>query len=166
MKPIEKLHLAIAEATAPLEVRHAERLSCARGCHDCCVDELTVFAAEAEVIERHYGALLENASPGPEGACAFLDSDGACRIYAHRPYVCRTQGLPLRWIEEEAGKVVELRDICPLNADGESLASLEPEACWTLGAAEGHLAQIQAAFEPETPQRRVRLRDLFRPSVS
>lgn len=166
MTAVEKLHLAILQATAPLEARHAERLHCARGCHDCCVDELTVFAAEAAVIERHYPTLLSDEAPGPEGGCAFLDGEGACRIYEHRPYVCRTQGLPLRWLQEEDGELVELRDICPLNADGESLASLDPADCWTLGSAEGHLARMQAAFEPETPQRRVRLRDLFKRSGS
>lgn len=163
---IEKLHLAIAQATAPLEARHAERMQCARGCHACCVDELTVFAVEADLIKRHHAELLETAVPGPEGSCAFLDAEGACRIYAHRPYVCRTQGLPLRWVEEQDGEAVELRDICPLNADGEPLAALAPAECWTLGAAEQHLARIQAAFEPETPQRRVALRQLFKRSGS
>jgi len=164
--PVEKLHLAIAQATAPLEAHHAARLHCSHGCSACCVDELTVFAVEADVIRRHHADLLETEAPGPEGACAFLDATGACRIYAHRPYVCRTQGLPLRWIEEEDGDPVECRDICPLNVEGEPLVDLEPAECWTLGAAEGHLARMQTAYEPDSPERRVRLRDLFRRSDS
>ena len=42
---------------------------------------------------------------GPEGACAFLDGEGGCRVYPDRPYVCRTQGLPLRWIAILYGRI-------------------------------------------------------------
>jgi hypothetical protein len=96
---------------------HGARLQCKRGCSGCCVDDLTVFAVEAERIRMHHAQLLGVGAPHPEGACAFLDADGACRIYADRPYVCRTQGLPLRWIDTE--REAELRDVCPLNEPGE-----------------------------------------------
>ena len=98
---------------------HGARLQCRRGCSQCCVDDLAVFEIEAENIRLAHAALLAQQEPHPQGACAFLDTDGACRIYADRPYVCRTQGLPLRWIDEgHNGELVELRDICPLNDEG------------------------------------------------
>ena len=50
--------------------------------------------------------------PHPPGACAMLDADGACRVYAARPYVCRTQGLPLRWAERR-GMETEILEILP-----------------------------------------------------
>ncbi|MBI3798314.1 MAG: YkgJ family cysteine cluster protein, partial [Deltaproteobacteria bacterium] len=100
-------------------------------------------------------------TPHTEGACAFLNEEGACRIYAHRPYVCRTQGLPLRWIEErEDGSVSEMRDICPLNERGEPLENLAEEACWSIGPFEGRLARLQAAAGNGEMQR-IALRDLF-----
>ena len=141
---------------------HGERLQCRRGCAACCVDDLSVFALEAARIQREAPEVLLEA-PGPEGACAFLDGAGACRVYEARPYVCRTQGLPLRWIDEdEAGEFVERRDICELNEPGTpDLVDLEPEACWPLGPIEERLRALQAAFEPADPLRRVRLRDLF-----
>lgn len=157
LDPLARLHRAIDAATAPLVARHADRLRCDRGCTACCVDDLTVFEVEAERIRRHASDVLA-AAPHAPGACAFLDEAGACRIYAHRPYVCRTQGLPLRWHEEREGELVEIRDICPLNEAGEPLAELEPAACWTLGAAEGHLLALQRA---RGDVKRVRLRDLF-----
>src|SRR5690606_23927416 len=144
--------------TAPLEARHAARLRCHEGCSACCVDDLEVFEVEADRIRRHCGEVLD-ATPHPVGGCAFLDGAGSCRIYAHRPYVCRTQGLPLRWHEEHEGEIVELRDICPLNEPGEPLAELEPAACWTLGAAEEQLARLE---REGGAVKRVRLRDLFR----
>jgi len=157
---VERLHATVDELVAPLLDRHRERLQCRGGCSGCCTDGLTVFAVEAEVIRRHHAALLERGAPGPEGGCAFLDGARACRIYPHRPYVCRTQGLPLRWAEEAGDEVVERRAICPLNTDGPRLEDLPAEAMWTLGPVERRLAAAQA--RTDEPDRRVPLRALFR----
>jgi Fe-S-cluster containining protein len=159
---VEKLHATVDDLVAPLEHHHQERLQCGRGCADCCIDGLTVFPVEAEVIRRHHAALLEEGLPAPPGGCAFLDDADACRIYPQRPYVCRTQGLPLRWAEEEGDEVVERRDICPLNAGGPSLATLPAETMWTLGPVERRLAAAQAQYDD--PETRVPLRALFRTS--
>lgn len=155
------LHAEVDEAAAPLVALHGPRLRCARGCHDCCVDDLSVFEVEADRIRRHHAELLAEGEPHPPGGCAFLDAAGACRIYADRPYVCRTQGLPLRWEDEDDdGGVVELRDICPLNEPGEpELVALPAEACWTLGPVEGRLATLQVQLTGRPA--RVRLRELF-----
>ena len=100
--------------------------------------------------------------PHPPGACAFLDAAGGCRIYADRPYVCRTQGLPLRWLEErEDGEWVEYRDICPLNEQGPPVEELELEDCWSIGIYEPRLLDLQEALQGPGPPRRVALRDLF-----
>jgi phosphoglycolate phosphatase len=120
-----------------------------------------VFAVEAEQIRRHHAGLLATAAPHPEGACAFLDSAGSCRIYDRRPYVCRTQGLPLRWIEEPPGEAsVEYRDICPLNEAGPAIETLPEESCWTIGPVEGRLATLQARRGGGL-LRRIPLRSLF-----
>lgn len=114
---------------------------------------------EAERIRERHADLLLFGEPHPEGACAFLDAQGACRIYAERPYVCRTQGLPLRWLEEDGdGEIVEQRDICPLNAEGPALETLPAEACWLLGPFEQRLVALE---EQRGELRRVALRDLF-----
>lgn len=154
------LHARVDEEAGALHRAHAARLQCRRGCSACCVDGISVFDVEAEPIRRHHADLLESCDPHPEGMCAFLDGAGACRIYAHRPYVCRTQGLPLRWLEERDGVTVELRDICHLNESGNPVEELDPEDCWTLGPVEGALAQIQADTDGDE-LRRVSLRDLF-----
>ena len=159
MDSIASLHASVDARVAVLERQHAERLRCRTGCTDCCVDGLTVFAVEAERIRRAFPEVLGGERPGPVGACAMLGPDGACRVYAARPQVCRTQGLPLRWFAEGPdGAVVEHRDICPLNDPGPPVESLEPDACWLIGPAEGGVARLQQAtgsFE------RVALRDLF-----
>jgi Fe-S-cluster containining protein len=158
---LEALYHEVDDRSARLSELHAERLQCRLGCTACCVDEITVFDLEAANIRRHHGSLLAAESPHPPGACAFLDEAGACRIYAQRPYVCRTQGLPLRWMDEGSdGEPIELRDICPLNESGPPLEQLPPERCWTIGEFEGRLAGLQHSASGGT-LRRVALRALF-----
>jgi hypothetical protein len=57
--------------------------------------------------------------------------------------------------------MVEWRDICPLNEEGDPVETLEPEACWTLGVFEEALAVLQARADGGA-MRRVALRSLFR----
>ncbi len=142
---------------------HGSRLVCRRGCSMCCVDDLTVFEVEAANIRQAHQELLETATPHATGACAFLDHDGACRIYENRPYVCRTQGLPLRWLDEDAsGEFIELRDICPLNDEGdvEPIEDLPADECWSIGPVEERLAKLQLQFG-DGKLTRVALRELF-----
>jgi len=148
--------------TARLAAQHAQRLSCKRGCSGCCIDDISVFEVEAEAIRRAHGELLKRGAPHPAGACAFLDAEGACRIYEERPYVCRTHGLPLSWIEERAAPAepVELRDVCPLNERGAPLGELAPDELWRIGPFEERLGAIQEQFSGGT-RTRVRLRALF-----
>ena len=144
---VAELHRDVDRATTPLDVVHKGRLKCTIGCSSCCVDELTVFQVEADRIRHHHAALLASEEPHAKGACAFLDSRGACRIYEHRPYVCRTQGYPLRWLDEpdpdadDDDLIIERRDICPLNDEpGPPIEILPESQCWTLGPFESQLA--------------------------
>jgi hypothetical protein len=162
MSPLDALialHAEVDREAAETAAKHPDRLQCRRGCAACCVDGITVFEVEAERIRRFAPEVLSE-PPHPEGACAFLDAEGACRVYEHRPYVCRTQGLPLRWLEDLGDDVVEMRDICPLNEAGPPIEGLDPGACWTIGPFEDRLQTIARAFEPGMG--RVPLRGLFR----
>ncbi len=127
----------------------------------CCIDDLTVFDGEAEPIRRHYSQLLTHGTPPPPGACAFLDNHGGCRIHAHRPYECRAQVLPLRWIDEfDDGTPVARRDICPLNDDGAPIETLPEDQCWSIGPFEAELADLKKEMIGGQ-MRRVALRSLF-----
>jgi Fe-S-cluster containining protein len=143
--------------------RHGERLQCRRGCSDCCVDEVGIFEVEARRIRHEVGEGLLGEVASPAGHCAFLDPQGACRIYSARPYVCRTQGLPLRWIDYENAS--EQRDICPLNEPGPDLLSLAPEFCWEIGPNEAELGYLESRRQGDSGVRgsleRISLRDLF-----
>jgi uncharacterized protein len=158
---LKQFYREIDARTARLSEIHAERLNCKKGCSACCVEGITVFEIEAAHIEKNHPELLEAETPHETGGCAFLDEDGACRIYEDRPYVCRTQGLPLRWLDELENELVELRDICPLNEEGEPLENLPEDVCWTIGEFEAKLAGLQKEFGKGEMTRR-KLRDLFR----
>ncbi len=162
---VQQLHAVVDQLVDPLHQQHAERLQCALGCMRCCVDELTVFEVEADRIRDAIQG--QELVPAPVGRCVMLDEAGACRVYAVRPYVCRSQGLPLRWGESTADGPVEHRDICPLNESGSELSSLPADQCWTLGPIESRLAHAQQMAQEargeagDAPLRRVRLRDLL-----
>lgn len=161
-EPVEDFYARIDDEVARVSGRNAARLTCRRGCSACCQDDLSVSAIEAERIREHHGALLEEARPHPVGACAFLDREGACRVYAHRPAVCRSQGLPLRVLfEDENEEIAERRDICELNlSGGPPIDQIPEEDCWLIGPFELALGQLEEErFGEAAP--RVALRSLF-----
>lgn len=157
---VEALHRTVDELVQPLSARLGDRLVCRRGCAACCVDDLTVFEVEAALIRERHPDVLAGAA-APPGACAMLGAEGECRVYASRPYVCRTQGLPLRWAEAGA----ERRDICPLNDEQGDLFALSTDDCWTLGPVEQRLAAAQARASGGEGAR-VALRSLFSAQAS
>jgi len=166
---VMSLHARISRRAEAVSERLGSLLVCRRGCHECCIDGLAVFPVEAAIIHHQCESLLTNDKPHPPGKCAFLDHEGACRIYQWRPYVCRTQGLPLRWLDHgEGDAAIELRDICPLNAEEFKIQKVDlqtiPEGdCWNIGEAESELAGLQVkalgSFQESLP--RILLRNLF-----
>ncbi len=159
---VGQLHDVVDDAVHVLLDELDQPLRCGPGCTDCCIDDVTVFEVEAAwILDGAPQFFVEPDEPtGPIGACAFLGKGGGCRIYEYRPYVCRTQGLPLRWIDEDAnGELVEQRDICELNESRVELLELSAEHCWTLGPLEERLAALQAAVDAGE-LRRVTLRSL------
>lgn len=159
---LSEIYKELDSEVARLETVHSERLKCKSGCNDCCIDDISVFDIEAQNIKSKHPELLSTESPSPLGACAFLDKNGNCRIYDDRPYVCRTQGLPLRWITEQPdGEYVEMRDICPINETDEQIEYLKPSDCWTIGPFEEKLAQLQIQIDGGE-FRRTAMRSLFK----
>lgn len=157
---VSDLHRKVSEDADRLAKIHGDRIKCKLGCSSCCIDGLSVFNVEANSIRDWVGGNLHMERPSERGTCAFLSTSGACRIYPVRPYVCRTQGLPLRWIDFESAS--ERRDICHLNEPGPDLVQLSPESCWEIGPVEMKLRKLETDGPRVRAQRsRVSLRDLF-----
>jgi Fe-S-cluster containining protein len=142
-----------------LSQRHAAALHCQRGCHSCCLPELSVFPIEARVIQdflhesgkRQEVLALEAADPFAGERCAFLAADGGCSIYPVRPLVCRSHGLPLQF-RNEADELS--RDVCPLNFTEQTIANLPGEAVLNLDLINALLTLINAeAYGPRAAER-------------
>lgn len=162
---LEEMRARLRRRLVVLETRHRDALACGPGCAGCCVDDLTVFVPEAEAIRERYPELLRHGTPAPKGRCAFLDEADRCRIYDARPYVCRTQGLPLRWLDEDAG--AEYRDVCKKSeALDARLVDLRAEDCLLLGPWEAELQTLAHEHSGHgTAPPRVALRRLFEASA-
>lgn len=159
---VRALHARVDAESARLTATHQDRLQCRRGCHECCQDGLSVGPAEALRIRTEFPEVLASPPRAP-GACALLDAEGACRIYAARPQICRTQGLPMVGYSYDpvCDNIQEARSICPLNAAGPALEDLAEHALWHDGAAGLELANL-AADHGLDPEARIALRELFR----
>lgn len=88
-------------------------ITCKKGCHSCCVN-LTLmpveFYAIKELLDKD-GIDFENVDFDSSKPCGFL-KNGSCQIYKYRPVICRTQGLPLIFRDENDNWTVSY---CELN---------------------------------------------------
>ncbi|HTS88075.1 MAG TPA: YkgJ family cysteine cluster protein [Gemmatimonadales bacterium] len=75
---------------------------------------------DLQALEEHrFDAISEELAAEP---CPLLDDEGACRVYAHRPLVCRMMGLPMM---TAAGIVLE--NACPIQEQFPGYAAIDPQ---------------------------------------
>jgi hypothetical protein len=111
---------------ARVQTRHAADMQCGSGCDACCRTRLTVTGVEAAAVRAHVAAMSPEArarlaevarrpyDPG-DMRCAALEDDGRCLVYAGRPLVCRSHGVPVRVYAENDGRRLPVIDACPKN---------------------------------------------------
>jgi hypothetical protein len=172
-------------ATAVGRRRKAD-LHCQAGCAACCQVDLTVSAVEAAAIRSHLAALAKSERAEIEASlraaatttavrCVMLRADDRCAIYAARPLVCRSQGLPLLYPQELVEKAAQrgvtadgkALTCCPLNFTDSSRPALAAD---TLDAerVDVLLAVVNRRYAGATaapPLQRDRLTDLAREFV-
>lgn len=161
LEALHKFYEALDKHIQSIEEKNQSRINCKKGCFSCCKDDLEVFGIEAKNIQNQFPELLNNEEAAPIGGCAFLDTEGACRIYSARPFICRTHGVPIAFLEEDEEGVYELRDICPLNEEGEPLEDLVEDKIFQNNAWEEKLAELQIIAD-KGKMDRILLRDLFK----
>lgn len=130
----------IDDGVAPVVQRYAEHIQCRAGCSDCCHQTFRVSTVEGELLRQGLQAapepvradILTRASrwqADDKQPCPVLSEDGACRLYDHRPRICRKYGIPL-WHPDRPHQV----RTCPKNfqgvADLDADLVLEPQAGW------------------------------------
>jgi hypothetical protein len=142
-----------------------EGITCRAGCADCC-RRFSVTALEAEVIVEGLASLPAEAREGlaaraiggDPGVCPALEGDGRCAIYAFRPILCRTHGLPIRFASPlgqpgqpgRTARSLPLVDACPRNFAGRDLDSLPPDTILDQTTLSTMLGALDAAHAEET----------------
>jgi hypothetical protein len=107
----------VDELCAAVHREFADQILCRAGCSGCC-RELTLFPVEAAALLAALSGLPREAAAriaaaaadGRNGTCPLL-ADGLCLLYASRPIICRTHGLPLLLTVAGENRV----DFCPEN---------------------------------------------------
>ena len=136
-----RVHLRlIDEAVAPVVERYREHIACRAGCSQCCHQTFRVSEIEGELLREGLRAadpqtradIVARAQQWTADAaipCPVLSHDGQCRLYAHRPRICRKYGIPL-WHPDRPHEVTT----CELNfrgvADLDPDLVLDPQAGW------------------------------------
>ncbi|HJX30576.1 MAG TPA: YkgJ family cysteine cluster protein [Thermodesulfobacteriota bacterium] len=116
----QKLLNKVDEFSSRIIKRYRKHISCGYGCSDCCQQNLNLFPLEYSFLQKGFSRLPEPMQKivrnraaqglGDYTPCVLLNH-GACVLYARRPIICRTHGLPL--FIKEGDK--ERRDCCPKN---------------------------------------------------
>lgn len=137
-------HLQVIDSDVePVVERYRAHIECAKGCSDCCQQTFRVSHLEGAYLREGLAALpdevrsdiLQRASaytPDERQPCPVLSTEGGCRIYTHRPRICRKYGIPL-WNPERPERV----DTCPKNFqnvhDIDAGLIVDPQAKWAEG---------------------------------
>lgn len=148
--------------------RHGDRMRCAEGCESCCHVSLDVTGVEAAAVRAFLATLTgeerevlrARARSAREGRCAALGDDGRCGVYAARPLVCRSHGVPVKTRDRRGLPVVSA---CELNFTEGGPAAADPDCVLDQETLSTVLAALEAlhAREQSTPPSRVALRDLL-----
>jgi Fe-S-cluster containining protein len=94
------------------------QITCSQGCSSCCT-AITLFPVEAAALnaaleafpDARRAAIRQHVSEHAAGERCPLLENHQCLLYAARPIICRTHGLPIIYAEGSQQKV----DCCPLN---------------------------------------------------
>ncbi len=107
----QSIRLEIDKRCQQLHKEHKAHTQCRKGCSACCMDFSVLpveFHSILAEIKNQGSVPLNDTTEG----CLFLVNN-ACTIYAFRPSICRSHGLPILNMDNE-GENWEL-SFCPLN---------------------------------------------------
>ncbi len=170
MTCIQDYHQLIAALDAEITrigEMHGATISCGPRCASCCL-AFSVLPIEAAFLRQAIAA-LQPASQEQLGynlteirdRCPLLIDD-LCGIYAARPVICRTQGLPLAYVDEER-EAIEV-SACPLNFPDEY--AFTQESLLFMDQFNARLSELNRGWCQENglpPNRRIPLREIACP---
>jgi len=121
LAPYRALLEQVDRLCGTIAAAYPEQITCREGCSACCTLQgiLPVEAASLSLAFRQLSSVeakrlrRQLSAAADEEFCPLL-ADDRCPLYAARPVICRTHGLPLL-VEDQHGRRV---DRCPLNFAG------------------------------------------------
>jgi uncharacterized protein len=147
---------------AELSQLHESFMKCKAGCDQCCMD-FSILPVEYFAIKHQAETLLQKGeTPLCEGGCPFL-VDHRCVIYPYRPFICRTQGLPLLFLNDEQWEL----SACELNFEDFDFDEFSEENTLPLDHFNSRLFALNMRFieslpgKPYQPTDLIPLRNLF-----
>lgn len=167
MTCIEEYHQLLttldAEIARVLKM-HGAAISCGPRCASCC-QAFSVLPIEAACL-REAIAALPSASQARLGQNLAADTercplliDDLCSVYAARPVICRTQGLPLAYVDEER-QAIEV-SACALNFPDDY--DFAPEDLLFMDRFNSRLSELNRAWchtQGVAPDSRISLREI------
>ena len=158
-----QLLAALDTEIARIGKMHAPTLSCGPGCSSCCL-AFSVLPLEAACLREAIAALPltsqdrlgRNLADGDR--CPLLIDD-LCSVYTTRPVICRTQGLPLAYVDEER-QAIEV-SACKLNFTDDY--AFAPESLLFMDGFNARLSELNRAWcrtQGLTPDRRIPLQEI------
>ena len=115
----------VNDLCAAIEQALPGQITCSAGCSSCCTS-INIFPVEAAALRQTLSSLPDgeaetirrHVSEHADGERCPLLSNQRCLLYAARPIICRSHGLPILFMEDDRQRI----DCCPLNPlDRESL---------------------------------------------
>jgi uncharacterized protein len=136
---------------------------CKKGCGECCVLNgvcmLEAYSMTRAIKKTPLKKIKPNRKPS-NGICVFLH-DEFCSVYAYRPIICRTHGLPIKSAFIQSNYL----DCCPKNSARGLSARLAPEDVFPLDVVNENLMRLNLAFcllwsDPQLADKRLTMRDI------
>jgi len=148
-----------------ISAKYSESINYRTGCFQCCAPNLTINQIEAasirEYIKDNEEAIrkLEELKEEPAHGklyCQMLTPDGRCSIYAARPVVCRSHGIPLQYGRNDDKSVS--RSVCPLNFTKIDIDEINHQDVVNMETVNTILATLNIAYSRVDSDRRIPLR--------
>jgi len=144
-----------------IKKRFRQILNCRPGCAECCIP-FSILPLEAALVKERINQ-FKPVEGIEDKNCALL-ADNCCTIYDIRPIICRTQGLPIAYINEDSSCIevsachlnfpddhqFEQEDLLFMDQFNSRLADLNIQYCLTVGL---------------TLQQRIAIADLYKAPI-
>ena len=129
-----------------LENMHSSHMQCSKACYHCCMN-FGILPIEAFAIAQTFSNKTAFTKTETNEQCIFLIHN-LCSIYEHRPFICRTQGLPIVY---EVDNQYQL-SVCERNFTSQPDSLFTPDNCLFMDDYNNELYALNIEFLKHNPQ--------------